>query len=229
MLDLEQYERSVADCSHDFISATRVYHSGAEASSKLSDEEIMTCGRYLPGYSLELKRWGLFSVADIKEVPYNDKAFHGLVLPENQKKLIASLLQRKDHQQIYVFDYLIKGKGKGLIFLLHGPPGVGKTYTAGSYNPPDTETLYGVTTILNTPPESIADRTRRPLLKVNSGEFNVNGTWVEARLVDVLSLATRWNGITLLDEADVFMQERTLQSLERNHLVSSKSSPKTLL
>ena len=29
-------------------------------------------------------------------------------------------------------------------------------------------------------------------------------------------------GITLLDEADVFMQERTLEDLERNKLVSSK-------
>lgn len=26
----------------------------------------------------------------------------------------------------------VKGKGKGLIFLLHGKPGVGKTYTAGN-------------------------------------------------------------------------------------------------
>lgn len=25
----------------------------------------------------------------------------------------------------------VKGKGEGLIFLLHGKPGVGKTYTAG--------------------------------------------------------------------------------------------------
>ncbi len=27
----------------------------------------------------------------------------------------------------------IKGKGEGLIFLLHGPPGVGKTCTAGEF------------------------------------------------------------------------------------------------
>lgn len=30
------------------------------------------------------------------------------------------------------FDDLIKGKGKGMIFLLHGEPGVGKTLTAGA-------------------------------------------------------------------------------------------------
>ncbi len=27
----------------------------------------------------------------------------------------------------------VKGKGEGLIFLLHGPPGVGKTCTAGAF------------------------------------------------------------------------------------------------
>jgi DNA polymerase III delta prime subunit len=29
------------------------------------------------------------------------------------------------------FDDMIKGKGKGMVFLLHGEPGVGKTLTAG--------------------------------------------------------------------------------------------------
>lgn len=29
----------------------------------------------------------------------------------------------------------IRGKGSGLIFLLHGPPGVGKTCTAGEFAP----------------------------------------------------------------------------------------------
>lgn len=28
---------------------------------------------------------------------------------------------------------LVQGKGEGVIFLLHGKPGVGKTYTAGKW------------------------------------------------------------------------------------------------
>lgn len=54
---------------------------------------------------------------------------------------------------------------------------------------------------------------------------------VEQRLSDLFRLATKWDAILLLDEADVFMQERTLQDLDRNQLVSSKfsigSSPAT--
>ncbi|KAL8777118.1 MAG: hypothetical protein Q9213_007999 [Squamulea squamosa] len=41
-----------------------------------------------------------------------------------------SLLKRQDDHQDDGFDNLVKGKGKGLIHLLHGPPGVGKLYTA---------------------------------------------------------------------------------------------------
>ncbi|KAL8767276.1 MAG: hypothetical protein Q9209_006202, partial [Squamulea sp. 1 TL-2023] len=88
----------------------------------------------LTSYSLELKQWDVFSVTKITEVAYNNEAFHGLVLQEQKKRLISSLLERQDGQQNDGFDDLIRGKGKGLIFLLHGPPGVGKTYTAARWN-----------------------------------------------------------------------------------------------
>lgn len=149
MLDPDEANRSVANSALAFLFGSRVYNSGTEAISKLSDEEIMTCYHSLPGYSLELKTWGWFLVVNITEIAYNDKAFQGLVLPEDQKKLISSLLERQDHQQVDGFDDLIQGKGKGLIFLLHGPPGVGKTYTAGTCHPLDTRLLSGTTKVLN--------------------------------------------------------------------------------
>ena len=94
----------------------------------------MTCCHRLPGFSLELKTWGFFYVTNIKEIMYNDMAFQGLVLEEKKRAIISSLLERHDNDQPDdVFDDLIQGKGKGLILLLHGPPGGGKTYTAGWY------------------------------------------------------------------------------------------------
>jgi hypothetical protein len=142
MLDIEHYSRSVTgSSSREFIFGTRVFNTVAEPNLEFSDEDIMTCYYYITGYSLELKRWGNFFVDNIKDIAYNDRAFDGLVLPEGQKKLIYSLVGRQAFQQDDGFDDLIQGKGKGLIFLLHGPPGVGKTYTAGSYCSPNVEPL----------------------------------------------------------------------------------------
>jgi len=136
VVDIEEYHRAVErNPAPEFTFEARIYSSLSEVTSnpKFSDEDIMTCHHYLPGFSLDLKKWGLFSVADIRELAYNDQAFHGLVLLEEKKKLISSLVGEQSFQGDNGFDDLIRGKGKGLIFLLHGPPGVGKTYTAGSY------------------------------------------------------------------------------------------------
>lgn len=134
MLDSKEFTHAVIG-HYAFVPGTQIYESVAEAISNLSDEEIMISCSVLHGYSLELKRWGVFKVSCVTEVAYNDKAFHALVLVEQKKKLISSLLNgqgdQHDNQQEDDFDDLISGKGKGLIFLLHGPPGVGKTFTAG--------------------------------------------------------------------------------------------------
>lgn len=52
--------------------------------------------------------------------------------------------------------------------------------------------------------------------------MDFSGYWVEKLLAGVLELATRWTGILLLDEADVSMQARSLESLDRNQIVSCK-------
>lgn len=70
--------------------------------------------------------------------------------------------------------------------------------------------------------ESIADRTHRPLVTINAGKIIGSPIIVEQQLEELLNLATRWNALVLIDEADVFMQERTIQELERNGLVSCK-------
>ncbi|KAL8758795.1 MAG: hypothetical protein Q9199_001206 [Rusavskia elegans] len=199
MLDLEQYQRTIPNSFRPFVTGTKIFTSGLEADAELSDEEIITCCSYIPGYSLELKLWGLFPVTDITEVAYDDKAFHGLVLQEQSKRLISSLLERQDYQQEDGFDDLIQGKGKGLVFLLHGPPGVGKTYTA----------------------ESIADHTRRPLLRAYAADVYGHGSVAEERMSELFLLAARWNGILLLDEADVYMEDRAIHDLHKNQLISS--------
>lgn len=96
------------------------------------------------------------------------------------------------------FDDVIEGKGKGIIILLSGPPGVGKTLTA----------------------ESVAEQMKVPLYIMAAGDLGLDPRSVESKLQDVMSMCSRWGAILLLDEADIFLEERSLHELERNKLVS---------
>ncbi|KAL1852900.1 hypothetical protein Daus18300_011982 [Diaporthe australafricana] len=152
------------------------------------------------GYALESKKWGIFNIECVEDIQFNSEAFQGLMFEENKKILIRSLVTQHGKENDD-FDDLVKGKGKGLIFLLYGPPGVGKTLTA----------------------ESIADLTKRPLFTINSGDVIGKGN-AETALTSILRLATSWNAVVLLDEADVFMQKRNLATPTANELVAGTSS-----
>jgi len=45
---------------------------------------------------------------------------------------------------------------------------------------------------------------------------------LEVTLTKALSLAARWKAVILIDEADVFMEERGHNEIQRNELVSGK-------
>jgi ATP-dependent 26S proteasome regulatory subunit len=100
------------------------------------------------------------------------------------------------------FDDLITGKGLGVILLLVGNPGTGKTLTA----------------------EAVADKVRRPLYVLSAGELGQKADDVEARLRDALELAEKWDAVLLFDECDVFLQERSggggAGDLARNEIVA---------
>ncbi|KAG4433294.1 hypothetical protein IFR05_011214 [Cadophora sp. M221] len=161
----------------------------------ISADDFMICDFQVPGFSLFDKKWCFFAVDFISDVEFNDTAFQQLLLPKNHKELAHALVKNHGSDE---FDDLIKGKGKGLVFVLHGAPGVGKTFTA----------------------ESIADDVRKPLYVVNSGELGVTPYEVEKHLNSALRLATHWGAIVLIDEADVFLEQRTVHDLTRNCLVS---------
>jgi hypothetical protein len=55
---------------------------------------------------------------------------------------------------------------------------------------------------------------------VSSGELGTSAVSVETGLGDALQLATTWNAVILIDEADVFLEQRSAHDLERNGLVS---------
>jgi hypothetical protein len=97
----------------------------------ISDEEWCLFDSQVPGFSLSAKRWCFFEIDRMAEFEYNTRAFELLALPLEQKTMLSSLVRA--HTTELQFDDLVKGKGRGLIILLHGEPGVGKTLTAGKH------------------------------------------------------------------------------------------------
>jgi len=59
-----------------------------------------------------------------------------------------------------------------------------------------------------------------PLLRMDAAILGLNMTEVQENLASTFSTAERWNAITLLDEADVFLEQRRLADMERNRLVA---------
>jgi hypothetical protein len=68
----------------------------------------------------------------------------------------------------------------------------------------------------------VADYTQRPLYTISSGDLGVDPAGVERTLLDALELAAHWNAIVLLDEADIFLEQRSNHDLQRNGLVSGR-------
>ncbi len=75
---------------------------------------------------------------------------------------------------------------------------------------------------------TVAEHMRIPLYSVTAGELGTQIYHVEESLGNVLELATRWNAVLLLDEADVFLAQRANNEIERNKLVSGKARTKRL-
>ncbi|CAK7206585.1 hypothetical protein SEUCBS139899_009383 [Sporothrix eucalyptigena] len=160
-------------------------------------EELMFMSPMVEGYALKNKLWFSFYVEDIRPIKWNDGAYDHLVYDEQQKDLVLSFVESHGHTTSKVEDVII-GKGDGLIILLSGPPGTGKTLTA----------------------EAVADRTHRPLFYLQAEDLGINAAALGANVKKVFEMATEWDAVILLDEADVFMAERHPQDIARNELVS---------
>ena len=152
---------------------------------------------YVRGYALKNKKWNWFFVSEITSIVFNDNAFSSLVLPEQQKELVNAFVECQINNQDEQFDDIIAGKGRGIILLLSGPPGVGKTLTA----------------------ESVAENLRVPLYMMSAGDLGLDPSGIESSLNNILEMVTKWKAVLLLDEADVFLEARG-SDVHRNQMIS---------
>ncbi len=68
----------------------------------------------------------------------------------------------------------------------------------------------------------MAEHTQRPLFAITCGDIGETAEEVERNLDRCFQLAHRWGCVLLLDEADVFLAQRSKTDLRRNALVSGK-------
>lgn len=165
---------------------------------EFTDEELLTASPVVLGFAFSEKLWLEFTVSGINDIDWNEGAFDSLVLPDNQKSIVKALVESHTFSASRNIDDVIQGKGRGLVAVLHGPPGTGKTLTA----------------------EGIAELLKCPLYMVSAGELGTNPRELEAELNKILDIAHSWGAVLLLDEADVFLEKRTIQDIHRNALVS---------
>ncbi|MCJ1398890.1 hypothetical protein MMC11_002091 [Xylographa trunciseda] len=158
------------------------------------------------GFVLRDRSWALLDIDKVIPVVPLDGGLDALCLPKGHKDTLLAMVRNhsrgtasneKEPEDQTQFD-LIPGKGKGLIVLLHGAPGVGKTSTA----------------------ESIAAHTNRPLFPITCGDIGETADDVDTKLKSTFQLAHKWGCVLLLDEADVFLQRRNKTDLQRNSIVS---------
>lgn len=143
------------------------------------------------------KSTGSFAISRLKEVVWTDEPFNSLVIGEKPKTMIYSLVKQHSTAETG-YDDVVQGKGLGLIGLLSGNPGCGKTLTA----------------------EAVAEVAKKPLYAVSAGELGTAVEKVDKQLSLILELSHQWSAVLLLDEADVFLQERDTKDVTRNALVS---------
>ena len=167
----------------------------------------------IPGYLLNRKCWArlLTNNVQLKSEGISTTALSNLCLPDdgdaiNTKSLIYALVHnhgkneaKKSPDSPDLLQDFVEGKGQGLVILLHGTSGVGKTLTA----------------------ESVALATGKPLLKVSVADIGVDVTRVEQRLNTMFQLASAWEAVLLFDEADILLEARAIEdNLVRNSMVS---------
>jgi hypothetical protein len=156
------------------------------------DNQYLRCAALIEVFSLVDHVWYRVPVLNLGEPEWMEDPWDQLELSPQRKTLLRTLVKTHTNQSQRSSD-LIKKKGKGLVFLFHGQPGLGKTLTA----------------------EALSESIKRPLYRVNIGLLAGHQDW-EPDLEKIFRDAHSWQAVLLLDEAEVIMEARTKDRMQQN-------------
>jgi hypothetical protein len=184
----------------------------------MTDKQSLLCAARVREFSLTDKNWALFLVEEVTEIIWAENSLGRLELEQSLKAVIEALVNThgKPRKHNREFD-IIAGKGTGLIFLLSGPPGLGRRL-----QPVHSKRISKNSADLSASLESIAEQTRKPLYAITGGELETGVIETDRTLRRIFTRVKTWNVILLLDEADMFLAKRERTDLQRSAFVSSK-------
>lgn len=200
--------------SHIFLTSNAYERYLATSREQVAQDpdllRLMT--HHVIAFTFKSRKWRRLEIDYIEDIDKStearDSSFDDLVLSPKYRRLLVSLVDSHTSDDRRGYDLkssaplnqldLVRGKGLGLIVLLHGPPGTGKTSTA----------------------ETIASYTGRPLYSITCGDLGDEPREVEQQLEKHTNRGDKWGCVLLLDEADVFLMRRDFKDSKRNALVS---------
>lgn len=168
MIDYAMYKR-LHPPTHQVVKPGQFRPEPSWMDEMPEDASLAFLSPKILGFDFSNKSWKNLMVDRITEVTWNKAAFKQLVAPEETKELIQATVTVHGQRSSATMD-IIDGKGQGLLMLLHGGPGTGKTLTA----------------------ESIAEMQERPLYRVTCGDIGIEPKEVEEYLGHVLELGKTW-------------------------------------
>jgi hypothetical protein len=145
-------------------------------------EVMLPLHPYVYCFDLDQHSWVKIYTGNLQDYPWDKTLLKKLILPEDQKQLLEILISSSGKS----IGDIIRGKMSGVIVLATGVPGVGKTLTA----------------------EVFSEYIEKPLYNVQCSQLGLDVDDIEKNLGEILSRASRWGAVLLIDEADVYIRRR---------------------
>jgi AAA+ superfamily predicted ATPase len=165
---------------------------------RVVDDEVI-CAPTVYGFVLREKVFGYFPVENLSPINWDSSAFDKVVMRKETKQLIRRIIEGFFKQSAPSSINIISKRGNGMVIILHGEPGTGKTLTV----------------------EAVSEVLRRPLFSIAVSDLGVDASAVEPRLRTYLEIASIWGCIVLIDEADIFLGRRSVYNIFSNALVGA--------
>ena len=246
-----------------------------EAEAVMPARLLRRCWPAVAGFSFTSKSWGVLIVDGLVRIAFRDDAFDRIVLPEGRKELLRAIVEdgRSRHPALdeagaggedasgeseselalhreradrEALSDIVDGKGEGTLFLLFGPPGVGKTLTAEAmaesmHLPLYTVSMGEVSRCVSGERESIErerERERESTPTLNDPlttfgciiliffvfQLGTSADVLEDRLGKILALCAQWGALVLVDEAEMLLERRSTGDVVRNAMVNGNKS-----